>query len=213
MRITSINTNQKYQPKFQALKIDQKLSKKLYTETPNFIKRLTEIGTEIAEIKRYHVVLKDSVKPMVLADDPEKYGHMDYFQELKQNIEPYLGKPYYATAGDETVAGIRPNVPEVFRKLYKEEVQLEKYTEFTKLDELGQAAEYSKLLDKVTAINEQRQAAAELAQRQKQLEESEKRIEHNKNVAALLREYGVNSEVKSQETEKTKNRWWNPFKF
>lgn len=59
MRITPININQKYQPKFQALKIDPKLSKKLYTETPNFIKRLTEIGTEIAEIKRYNVVEQD----------------------------------------------------------------------------------------------------------------------------------------------------------
>ena len=96
-------------------------------------------------------------------------------------------------------------------QLYKEEAQLERYTEFSQLDELGQAAEYSKLLDKVAAIEEEKQAKAEFAEQKRRLEESNKRIEHNKNVNALLKEYGVDSEVDSEVAEKPKKKWWQIF--
>lgn len=155
MNISPIN-NYNNSTNFTALKIDPKLAQKLESKTPEYINKLSNIGESIKDVKRFHVVLDDSfsLTPKVLADNTPKYGHRDYYHELKHKIEPYLGKPYYATAGDETVSGINPDIPQIFSDIYNKESRVAKYDEFCKLGELDQAAEYSKLLDEAIAIKE-----------------------------------------------------------
>lgn len=209
MNITSANYNN--QPKFKALKIDAKTVTPLLEQAkPEYIKRLDNVGKDLVGIKRFNVVLKDTLTPKVFAQDPVKYGHKDYFKELKYDIEPKLGKPYHVTNGDETLSGFNPNIPDVFREIYPKDEQMIKYKQFSKLDELDQAAEYSKLLDKKFEIIEKKQLAVKLAEQERKLQEMAAKQEHKKAVSELVNNYEL-IEMKPWEPEKTKKKWWQIF--
>ena len=130
--------------------------------------------------------------------------------ELKHKIEPYLGKPYYATAGDETVSGINPDIPQIFSEIYNKESRVAKYDEFCKLGELDQAAEYSKLLDEAIAIKEEKALAEKLAEEKRIKEELAKKEAHKKAITELLDKYSLTTESEKS-TEHVKRKWWQKF--
>jgi len=209
MNILPINNNQhKYQPKFKALKIDSKVASQLEKKSPDFINKLNTIGESLAEIKRFHVVLKDplKLKPEIYADDVIKHGNRDYFYELKHEIEPNLGKAYYVTSGDETFSGFNPTIPRIFEKIYGDN-QETKYLEFKTLDEYEQATEYSKLLDKSIAMDEEKALKEKLAEEKRIEEERLKKEQHRSAIANLIDKYKLES---PKQVEKPKKKWW-PF--
>lgn len=210
MNVAPINNNNNTTtPNFGVLKIDKKLAPQLVNKSPDYIQRLKTIGEELANTTRFHVVLKDDCIPKVYAENVIAYGQRDFFEELKNKIEPSLEKPYYITNGEETVSGFNPKVPRIFIDLYKEEIQQEKYEEFSKLDILEQAVEYSKLLDKKTAITEERELAKRLAQEKEEEDARIAKKEHESNVASLLDLYSFESE--NVEEIKSKKKWWQKF--
>ena len=101
MNITSANYNN--QPKFKALKIDAETVTPLLEQAkPEYIKRLDNVGKDLVGIKRFNVVLKDTLTPKVFAQDPVKYGHRDYFKELKYDIE-IIKASYQKSAKEKSI--------------------------------------------------------------------------------------------------------------
>ena len=206
MNILTINNNQN-KTNFQALRISPKLAQTLEAKSPEYIKKLSSIGEELKTVKKFHVLLDDTftTTPKVIANDPIKYGHRDYFHELKYEIEPKLGKTYYETAGDETVSGTNPKVPKVFSEIYGKNSK-SKYEEFTKLDELEQAAEYSKLWDEAITKRELKEIAERQAENQRIQEELAKKEAHKKSISELLNKFGISAETNN--IDKPKKKFW-----
>jgi len=212
MYVGSVN-NYSNQNSFKSLKIDANLASKLEAKSPDFIKRLATIGTDIEGVKKFHVVLKDDCTPKVYAEDVLTYGERDYFQELKQEIEPNLGKVYDKKVGNNLISDVYPNTPWVFGDIYSKNTQVEKYNEFRKLDIFGRAAEYSKMLSKWAEKSEKEKLEKINAQKMAELKEKQKIEEHRKSVFDLIDKYKLeNSSTKDvEEVKQPKKKWWKFF--
>lgn len=215
MHILPVNNNNN--TNFQRLKIDRDLMAPLLkNESPEFITKLNEFGKTLREIKRFNVVLIDSLTPKVIAVDKEQYGHKDYFAEFKKKIEPYLGKPYMYTSGDETVQGHHPDVPRIFTEVYKNinDAKLE-YHKFKQLDTYEQAGELSRLLDEKAAAEEEKALTEKIEAEKKREMERLMKLEKEEQVAKLMEEYGVNTDEKNVESlpQPKPSFWENAKKF
>ena len=190
MRVSSINNSNN--TNFQMLKIDKKsVIPLLEKESPELVKRLDELGKDIINIRRFDVVLKDSLVPKVYAAGaklPEKKP-LDYLADFKENVEPYLGKHYIHTNGDETIQGIYPEVPRLFIEVLGEDAAKE-FERYKKLDIYGQAGLLSRILNQHAYNLETRALNAQIeAKKQQEMKELLKQA-HKEEITKLMDIYG-----------------------
>ena len=189
MRVSPINNSNN--TNFQMLKIDKKsVFPLLEKESPELVARLDELGKDIINIRRYNVVLRESLVPKVMAEDVKANGTKDYFADFKKNVEPYLGMHYSHIAGDETVQGYYPKVPRLFTETLGKEEGAEEYQRFKKLDKYGQAALLSRILNQRDYDIEAKALKERLeAQKKQEMEELLKQA-HREEIFKLMNAYG-----------------------
>ena len=144
MRINSIDNNTTFQ---MSLKINPELKPEIIKRGEKFVEQLEDCARKTSTIKKYNVVLDNSLYPKVV--NSNNVIKTDYFQTLKSE-ESNLGRYYEIPSGvqGDTVGGFYPDVPLIFRNVYGENAK-EAYMSFKKLSILSQAAEYSRLLEKL----------------------------------------------------------------
>ena len=138
-KITNRNTNFG-----MSLKIHPNAKSTLEKQSTKYIDKIQKIGEELKNIDTFDLVLDENLKPSVL----KRNGNYDYFKRFRKEVK-HAGEHYEVTAGDETVGGYNPLIPDTITSLMDSKDMAKKvYNKMKKLDKLDQAAELVKLLDK-----------------------------------------------------------------
>lgn len=173
-----------------ALKIDKGLRTELKSRPKEFLKILDNLGEEISDLKIYHVCFEEGKGFNTPTIRRKKTGReIDYFSALKGE-ENNLGKYYEAPAGmvGETVGGFYPNEPRIFKQLYGDKAA-KKYKKFKALDIYSQAAEYSRMLEKIRTKRLIQEAKNSSEKRINELIQQAKRLKHEKMIDEIFNKY------------------------